>query len=241
MNQSGAGDFVIVCEHASNFIPKDLHDLGLSKQQLGSHIAWDSGALAVARAMSNELDAPLIAAKYSRLVYDCNRAPGAKSAVVEENDGIVVPGNVGLSEAELSARRDRVYQPFALCLKECLSRRDDSGQRSNIVTVHSFTPILNGIKRYLDVGILHDADTTLADRILTIARSDGALRVRRNEPYSADDDVTHTLKEHGVSKGRLNVMLEIRNDLIAEGSAQVLLGKRLSSWILQAKNELLVG
>ena len=241
LNPSGSGQYVIVCEHASNFIPEDLDDLGLLVPQLASHIAWDAGALGVARILSNELDAPLVAAKTSRLVYDCNRAPGVKSAVVEESDGIIISGNVGITDEDRLARENRIYQPFATSLRDCLAHRDANGQTSTIVTVHSFTPILNGVKRYLDLGVLHDTDRRLADQIMAIAHLDGTLRVRRNEPYSAEDDVTHTLVEHGIAKGRLNVMLEIRNDLLPDVSAQAQIGKQLSDWILQAHNKLLVG
>ena len=240
LNPSGAGEFVIVCEHASRFIPRDLHDLGLSKNQLCSHIAWDAGALEVARVMSVELDAPLIAAKISRLVYDCNRAQGVESAVVAKSDGVSIPGNSGLSRTGVRGRYERVYQPFFETLKGCLEDRDQRGQKSAIVTVHSFTPIMNGIKRYLDLGVLHDADRRLADRFLAVAQEGGNLRVRLNEPYGADDDVTHTLVEHGVSKGRLNIMLEIRNDLLKDTAAQTLFGERLAQWVLRAREKLTV-
>jgi predicted N-formylglutamate amidohydrolase len=40
---------VFVCDHASNRIPEVLGDLGLEPVHLVDHIAWDIGAVAVAR------------------------------------------------------------------------------------------------------------------------------------------------------------------------------------------------
>ena len=41
-----------------------------------------------------------------------------------------------------------------------------------------------------------------------------------NEPYSAADDVTHTLRVMATPYGLPNAMLEVRNDLIATAAAQ---------------------
>ncbi len=70
-----SGRIILVCEHASNHIPPEWGDLGLSVDQRRAHIAWDPGALGLARGLSRRLDAALIHAPVSRLVYDCNRAP----------------------------------------------------------------------------------------------------------------------------------------------------------------------
>lgn len=234
VNLSGVGDFVLVCEHASNFIPSELSGLGLSEAELQSHIAWDPGALAVAKLLSARLDAPLIAAKVSRLVYDCNRKSGVESAVMAESDGVTIPGNVGLSHDDIEARRNRYYQPFFEALSSCLACRVEQDRPSVIVTIHSFTPIYKGIKRELDLGILHDSDARLADELLSVTAKEDGLVVYRNAPYSSLDDVTHTLVEHGIKAGRLNVMLEIRNNLIATNEEQGALATRLSKWLVEA-------
>ena len=73
-NQEGAGAFVVLCDHASSHLPDRYGSLGLTPADLTSHIAWDPGALNVARRMSARLDAPLIWPNVSRLVIDCNRS-----------------------------------------------------------------------------------------------------------------------------------------------------------------------
>lgn len=54
-NAAAKGDVVLVCEHASATIPEKLGTLGLSPDVLSSHAAWDPGALAVARLLSQKL------------------------------------------------------------------------------------------------------------------------------------------------------------------------------------------
>ena len=71
----GRSNFVIVVDHASARIPRRLGNLGVRPDELKRHIAWDIGALAVARRVAAALDAPLLAQNYSRLVIDCNRDP----------------------------------------------------------------------------------------------------------------------------------------------------------------------
>ena len=80
-NSEGQAPILLVCEHATNFIPARFKDLGLTPAQLQSHIAWDPGAIETAEAMAEILDAPLISATVSRLIYDCNRPPDSATAM----------------------------------------------------------------------------------------------------------------------------------------------------------------
>lgn len=218
---------VLVCEHASCHIPAELNNLGISVAARRSHVAWDPGAMAVAQAMSQDLDAVLVASTVSRLVYDCNRPPEAPDAIPARSEAYDVPGNVGLADEEKRARVARYYTPFHDELASQIARRTDP----IIVTVHSFTPIYNSQKREVEIGILHDRDSLLADAMMQVA---GGHDVRVNAPYGPEDGVTHTLKEHAVKHGHLNVMIEVRNDLIAGEASQTAMAKTLTGWITQA-------
>jgi predicted N-formylglutamate amidohydrolase len=214
------GDFVVVCEHAAREIPAEFRGLGLSAAALESHIAWDPGALVVARRMTGLLDAPLVAQRVSRLLYDCNRPPEAASAVPETSEVYAVPGNTGLSAAARAERVARFYQPFRKALAETLDARLAEGRRPVVITVHTFTPVFEGVRRETEVGILHDSDRRFADAMLDeVSRRDG-LVVHRNKPYGPKDGVTHTLATAAIPRGLLNVMLEIRSDLVADGGSQ---------------------
>ena len=235
LNPDGRGPFVLVCEHAANTIPADLGSLGLGHDLLATHIAWDLGALAVAREIARLLDAPLVAARLSRLVYDCNRPPTAGDAIPELSEVHPIPGNVGLSPAARRERVERVYLPFRDALTACLEARAAGPQPPALLTVHSFTPVFKGIPRDLHLGVLHDADSRLADALLALAAADGDLVVRRNAPYGPADGVTHTLATHAVPRGLPNAMLEIRNDLIATAEDQRAMAARLAGYAMAAR------
>jgi len=234
-NAGGAVRVVLVCEHASNAIPAALGGLGLAPGDELSHAAWDPGALGVARAMSAALDAPLVAATVSRLVHDCNRPAGAPEAMPARTEAIAVPGNAGLGAEDRAARGRLCYTPFHETLGQVLDARPGP---TALVTVHSFTPVWHGEKREVEIGILHDSDTRLADLLLDRAAERTGRRIARNEPYGPGDGVTHTLKAHGVEKGRANVMLEIRNDLIADEAAQGRMGALLAALVAEALDDL---
>lgn len=80
-NADGDSGILLVCEHASATLPARYGDLGLATETLSSHIAWDPGALAVARFLSQKLDATLVFQRFSRLIYDCNRPPESLSLI----------------------------------------------------------------------------------------------------------------------------------------------------------------
>ena len=239
LNPSGRGGLVLVCEHASNFIPADLNALGLDDEALQSHIAWDPGALAVARAMAAALDAPLVASRVSRLVFDCNRSLEMPSAVAEVSESFVIPGNAGLSADARKARADRVYAPFRDALSAALEARMDEGRRPVMVSIHSFTPVFNGVAGDVELGILHDTDARFADALLTAAGEQQTMVVRRNEPYGPEDGVSFTLSEHAVKRGLLNAMFEIRSDLIADAPAQQTMAELLSDYVIEASRRTL--
>ncbi len=212
LNPNGAFPLLLVCEHASNHIPRRYGDLGLPPEALNSHIAWDPGAKNVATKLSNLLNAPLVYSEVSRLVFDCNRSTEAPDAIPKRSERFDIPGNIDIDAGERDLRIENYYRPFEHCVRENLARL---GPGAALVTVHSFTPVYHGKLRDVELGILHDSDSRLADAMLTIAPSATKMNVQRNMPYDAKDGVTHTLKLHGIANGILNVMLEIRNDLVA--------------------------
>lgn len=218
---------VLVCEHASHHIPDAFKDLGITPAARLSHAAWDPGAMAVAQHMSQDLDAVLVSSTVSRLVYDCNRPPSAPDAMPARSEAYDIPGNADLTEEDKNARVARYYRPFEQTLASQIASRTDPV----IVTVHSFAPVYNGETRDVEIGILHDNDSLLADAVLRVA--DGH-DVRRNSPYGPEHGVTHTLKEHAIKHGHLNVMIEVRNDLIADEAGQTAMANTLAGWIRQA-------
>jgi len=230
----GQSPVLLVCEHASRFIPEGLSNLGLDEAAAQSHIAWDPGAMAVAERLSGALDATLITQKISRLVYDCNRPPESDQAIRDQSEVYNIPGNTGLSAAQRDERTDYIYRPFQKELAEAVKNR----LQTVLVTIHSFTPVYNEKPRAVEVGILHDSDSRLADAMLNAAAKTPDFRVERNAPYGPEDGVTHTLAEHALPRGLLNVMIELRNDLLANESGIEAIATWLENLLTSALNEL---
>lgn len=219
-NASGKSPVLLVCEHASSKLPASLGSLGLPVDALTAHIAWDPGALAVARKLSARFDATLVFQNISRLAYDCNRPPESPDAMPAVSEVFEIPGNRNIEPAERQARVDEIYRPWQRQLRETIAARRAAGRKTAIVTIHTFTPVYKGVPRSVEIGILHDHDTRLADEMLARGGTGSRFVVARNEPYGPKDGVTHTLIEHGLANGLLNVMIEIRNDLVNDEAGQ---------------------
>lgn len=231
-NAAGSSPVLFVCEHASNAFPPPWGDLGLSPEQTRAHIAWDPGALGLARGLAKRLDATLIHAPASRLIYDLNRAPDMAGAMPARSEIHDIPGNAAIPPAERLARTRALYAPWANGLHNLIAERIALGRRPVVITIHSFTPVYHGKPRAVEFGIIHDADPALA-RAIHAACGPTGLEARLNEPYSAADDVTHTLRLHATPYALANAMLEIRNDLIASPQAEEAMADRLAP-VLQA-------
>lgn len=238
INPGGQGPVLLVCEHASNAVPPELQGLGLSDDLRRSHVAWDPGALPVAERMAARLDAALVAGRFSRLVYDCNRPPESADAVLEVSEGHAIPGNQDLSPTQRAARAEAVHAPFHARLAAEIEARTTSERGPALVTIHSFTPVYRGHARQVELGILHDADTRLADLLLAEAAALTGLVTRRNEPYGPADGVTHTLRRHALPGGLINAMIEIRNDLLTTAAERERIADALAEAVRRALERL---
>jgi predicted N-formylglutamate amidohydrolase len=231
VNGNGGSPYVLVCEHASNRLPKSLGTLGLPESELQRHIAWDIGAEQVARQLSRLTDAPLVLQRYSRLAYDCNRPPDSADAMPEVSETTHIPGNRNLSSDEKLRRTREIYRPFHATVADLLDRRAAEGTRSTVVSIHSFTPVYKGQPRAVELGILHDRDSDLADQLIT---SFPTVDARLNEPYGPEDGVLHTLNLHAAPRGLSHAMIEIRNDFLLDERGQVEWAERLSAALAHA-------
>ncbi|MDR0252817.1 MAG: N-formylglutamate amidohydrolase [Brucellaceae bacterium] len=235
LNEQGSSPYLLICEHATNFMPEKFARLGLSEADMAAHIAWDPGAAEVARRMSKALDATLVEAGLSRLLIDCNRPLSAPDLIPEISEVTIVPGNQKLSEAERQERIALAHKPFHEKIEAVIEARKKRGQESRLITIHSYTPVYKGVGRPWEIGIIHDADDRLGARMIAGLRKDSessGINVGVNQPYSPDDRVYYTLECHARKRGDLCAMVEIRNNEIADEEGQALWAARLSA-ILQ--------
>jgi predicted N-formylglutamate amidohydrolase len=233
INETGTSPIVLLCEHASNALPKSLGTLGLSDEDMQRHIAYDIGAEGTSRILSKLLDAPLILQRYSRLAYDCNRPPEADGAMPELSEIYNIPGNKNLLPSARLARTREIYRPFHRAVEDYLDLRAAEKRETIFVTMHSFNPIYKGKPRDFDVGFLFDRDNWLANFLIKAFPTEKA---RLNEPYGPKDGVMHTTGLHAAPRGLKHVMIEIRNDLIANHAGQNTWANHLTVPLAQAAN-----
>lgn len=219
--------WVVTCDHASNNVPDDVAggDLGLPRADMERHIAYDVGALGVARAMGDALNAPVVASRFSRLVIDPNRGENDPTLLMQVYDGSIIPGNRGATDAEVERRLTRFHRPYHQALAAVIARRN----HPMVVALHSFTPQLRGRDaRPWHVSVLYAGDTRLALPLIARLRDENDLCVGDNEPYSGHLP-GDALDQHCVQTGRLHVLIEIRNDLIEQPEDQATWGVRLAA------------
>jgi predicted N-formylglutamate amidohydrolase len=212
VNPHGKARVLLVCDHASNRIPRRLGDLGVATDWLEQHIAWDPGAARVARGLAGRLDAPLLLGNYSRLVIDLNRPLASPESIPEASAGVPIPGNLGLSESARAARVAALFEPYHRVLAQLLDRRRD--RSIQLFSLHSFTPELNGEARPWHVGVAYGRDRRLADRVRPALQRYDDLLIGDNQPYGVDDVHDFTLPVHGEGRGLPHVMIEMRQDLL---------------------------
>jgi predicted N-formylglutamate amidohydrolase len=219
-NVSGRSPFLLTSDHYGRLLPKRLGDLGLPESELARHIAWDIGIAGVADALSDHLDAHLIAQRYSRLVIDCNRPIGAASSIPAFSDATTIPGNEKLSREDTQARQHEIFDPYHVRIDQVIHQRAREKRPTVLVSLHSFTPVYAGLARPWHIAALYQRDTTLPPLLLQAFRAEGNLVVGDNEPYAVDDATDYTIPVHGEARGLVNTGIEIRQDLIADQSGQ---------------------
>lgn len=239
-HENGISPFLLTCDHAASLLPRRLGSLGLSRFELERHIAWDIGAAAVAQRLADALDAFLILQTYSRLVIDCNRAPGTPSSIAERSEFTEVPGNKSLTAEETAARAREIFHPYHQRIARELDARAKIQLPTVLVAVHSFTTVFKGVTRPWQVGVLYNRDPRFGRIMIDLLRAEPGLCLGDNEPYAISDETDYTIPVHGEQRGIPHMEIEIRQDLIADEAGQVAWAARLAR-LLRRGYDRLVG
>ncbi len=213
---------LLVCDHASHRFPKSLGDMGLDPFARRCHLAVDIGAGPVTQTLAKSLGVTAVVHNYSRLIIDCNRQLMDPSAFLQYGDGILVPGNRNLHQEDKDLRASALYWPYHCSIDEQVQRLKKAGPLPAFISIHSFTPVLNGESRKWELGILWDKDKRLRDIFLEDLRKAGYL-VGDNEPYSGKAPQDFTIDHHAEEIDLPHIGIEIRQDLIddAAGVAEI--------------------
>ena len=214
LNPEGGMPLVLICDHAGRAIPRSLGTLGLSPAELGRHIAYDIGAEGVTRLLAERLDAPAVLAPYSRLVIDCNRAPGHPESIIAMSDGTPIPGNQNLSVEAAEARIDSVFWAYHRAVSTTIARHwRRLGIPPGVFSVHTFTPRFKGQDRPWDAGVLWNRDSRIATPLMDMLASLDGFKVGDNLPYSGLQSA-YTIDIHGAAAGLPNCVIEVRQDQV---------------------------
>ena len=228
LRPEGRSVLFLTCEHAGRAIPRRLGMLGLDERHLDRHIAWDIGAAAVATSLSEMLDATLVLQRYSRLVVDCNRAPGAHDFVVTLSEDTEIPGNFGVSEEERRARETEIFSPYHDTIRNLLDERVSRRRPVVLVSVHSCTSVFLGVSRPWHIGVLYERDRRYAGILLDLLAREPELVVGDNQPYYMTDEKDYAVPVHGERRGIPHVELELRQDMVAAEAGQAEWADRLA-------------
>jgi predicted N-formylglutamate amidohydrolase len=210
--------WLITADHATNTVPHEVNggDLGLSAEDMDRHIAYDPGSAGVAIALGDLLAAPVVMSNFSRLVIDPNRGEDDPTLVMKLYDGTIIPANRHVDDAEVARRLSAFYRPYHDAVTRLAARRDDT----IYVAVHSFTRQLRGRDpRPWQVGVLYGRDPRFAVPLIRRLNEEPDLCVGENEPYGGHLE-GDSVDRHAIKPGRLNVLIEIRNDLIVTDRQQ---------------------
>jgi predicted N-formylglutamate amidohydrolase len=206
---------VLIGDHTGDAIPQSLGTLGLSAEDRARHIAVDIGIEALGVMLAERLGAPFLRQRYSRLVIDCNRDPAHPGSVAQVSDGTAVRGNTGIAAADRQARIDAIFAPYQNAISAMLDAREAAGLETILVSLHSFTPRMNGADRPWHLGVLHDGhEDAFSFAVLDRLRALGTYVVGDNEPYRMNT-TDYTVPRHAFARGLPYLELEVRQDLIA--------------------------
>ncbi len=216
-NRDSQSRFIILCDHASNFIPKEYNNLGLSEKERQMHIAWDPGSLAVGKMISRKFNATLIYSTISRLVIDKNRSYDKKDLIPTISEYVEIKANANLSPQERQRRIDKYHKPYHNIIGEIIDERIAKNIDNIIISIHSFTPIYKGVKRPWPIGLISGEDEKFSKALFKVLKQNNEqMLVGWNEPYSAKDGVRYTVDIHADKRSLHGAMVEIRNDEISD-------------------------
>lgn len=208
-------DWLFVCDHASNYIPRPFDGLGLGPDALQAHIAWDIGAAQIASRLSRRFKAPLIESGYSRLLIDCNRYPDAADSIVKVSDQRVINGNQEITDLQQHERRMAFFRPYHLAIDAALCKAERLEHTPVFVSIHTCASSMNGLSRPWDIGISWTRDERVAAPLLEGLAGLRGITIGNNQPYALEIGCDFTTPEHAMTRGLAHLQLELRQDLVS--------------------------
>jgi predicted N-formylglutamate amidohydrolase len=208
---------LVTCEHASQRMPVGWRWPDRDRRLIDTHWAYDLGAAEMARDLADGLGATAVLSRYTRLLVDPNRPEGSPTLFRAHAEGLPVELNTTLlDDVERHRRIERLWRPY----HAAIDRELGACSASMLFAIHTFTPLYEGMRRTLEIGVLFDREQALATELAEQLAARGH-HVALNEPYSGKDGLMYAGETHAEAHGRRAVELEVRQDLAIDPSFRV--------------------
>ena len=179
--------WVFTCEHGGNNIPQAYAHLfqdAEANEALDSHKGWDPGALQLFRQIEPMADFS-ISSTTSRLLVELNRSL--------HNPMLFSSFSADVSAAERQAILNEHYYPYRQEAEKAIQGFIENGEKVYHLSIHSFTPVLNGDVRKADIGLLYDPSRQQEKQLCSSWKNIlnellPQMIVRNNYPYKGTDD-----------------------------------------------------
>lgn len=212
INPNSQNPLILTCEHAAATIPNGYNNLGLSDNELDTHIARDKGCGVLTEMLAQTLKCTAFIANYSRLFIDYNRRENEASLILSESDGVTVKGNQNLSSDEREFRLAHFHRPYYAAIFAKIRDLQARNITPTIFSVHGFTPQLKGGSfRPWNAGILFVKENPFALHLLSELQKIDYLKIDANVPYDMRQYNTGAAAICGEDIGLQNAVIEIRD------------------------------
>ncbi|MEK1888448.1 MAG: N-formylglutamate amidohydrolase [Phyllobacterium sp.] len=230
-----AKSLLLIADHARRELPEEYGSLGLPSSEFERHIAYDIGVELLTRKLAAMLGVPAVLGGFSRLLIDPNRGEDDPTLIMQLSDGAIIPGNNPMTYQEREKRLNQYYRPYHGAVAQAIDAvARASGKAPLVISIHSFTAFWKATPRPWHAGILWDKDWRAVRPLLEGLRADPKLLVGDNEPY--DGALRNdTMFQHCIVPGLAHALIEVRQDLIADGAGIEQWANRLAP-ILEAIN-----
>jgi len=235
INAQGTKPVILICDHASHFLPPQYKNLGLQIDQLKQHIGWDIGAAGITRAISSTINATAVLCSISRLLIDANRSPNNSDCIPDVSDEIVIPGNKNISKSARMKRIKEYFWPYHNAISQVIrDHKKKYTQQKNlpiIFSVHTFTSKISSqknTKRPWHAGVLWNRDQRVSRPLISLLRKHpDNLNIGDNQPYSGKE-YFFSLDYHAGSAGFPHCAIEVRQDLVDTTAGAIYWAKIIS-------------